>query len=107
MQNYDNNFINAAFPYNAAQKNGPSTHAVLGPVGVWGDMLPSVVGLAVADDAVLGGLDETDDFVDFDACGNLLANLNHCVFEAEVARVDEAVGVGDVAQDALDRKSVV
>lgn len=107
FQKYDNNFIKAAFPYKAAQKNGPSTHAVLGPVGILGDMPQSIVGLAVAHDAVLGGLDEADDFVDFDACGDLLANLNHGVFEAEVARVDEAVGVGDVAQDALRQTFVL
>ena len=35
------------------------------------------------------------------AVRNLFANLDDGVFHAEVASVDEAVGVGDVAQDAF------
>ena len=55
----------------------------------------------MAYDAVLRSLDEVEDFVDFIAHGDLFGNFDDGVFEAEVASVDDAVGVGYVAQYAV------
>lgn len=47
--------------------------------------------------------DKFENVVDFLAHRNLLGNLDHSIFEAEVGRIDEAVGIGDVAEDAVGR----
>ena len=50
---------------------------------------------------MFGTLDEVEDIPDFIAHGDLFGNLEHCILQAEVACVDDAVGVGNMAQDAI------
>lgn len=50
---------------------------------------------------------EVKDMVDFLAHGYLLGNLDDSIFKAEIGRVDKAVGIGDVAKDAVGRLKVL
>lgn len=50
---------------------------------------------------MLGTLDKFEDIMNFVAHRNLLGNLNDCIFKAEVARVDDAVSISNVAYDAI------
>ena len=52
--------------------------------------------LHLADDALLGGFEETDDVVDLGALGHLVAYLVDGVEGACLPEEHEAVGVGDV-----------
>ena len=58
-------------------------------------------------DTAIGQAYEVKDMDDFLAHGYLLGNLNDCIFEAEIGRVDKAVGIGDVAEDAVGRLKVL
>ena len=58
-------------------------------------------------DTAVGYADKLKDMVDFLAHGYLLGNLDNCIFEAEIGRVDKAVGIGDVAKDAVGRLKVL
>ena len=58
-------------------------------------------------DTAIGQAYEVKDMVDFLAHGYLLGNLNDSIFEAEIGRVDKAVGIGDVAKDAVGRLEVL
>ena len=61
----------------------------------------------MSNDTAVGYADKLKDMVDFLAHGYLLGNLDDSIFEAEIGRVDKAVGVGDVAQDAVGRLEVL
>ena len=57
----------------------------------------------MAYDTAVGHTDKFEDVVDFLAHRNLLGNLDDSILKAEVGRIDEAVGIGDVAEDAVGR----
>ena len=61
----------------------------------------SILLLDVAHDAVSGLGDEVENVLDFLTHGNLLRNLDDCILKAEVASIDDAVGIGNVTQDAI------
>ena len=58
-------------------------------------------------DTAIGQAYEVKDMVNFLAHRYLLGNLDNCIFEAEIGRVDKAVGIGDVAKDAVGRLKVL
>ena len=58
-------------------------------------------------DTAIGHADEIENMINFLAHGYLLGNLDDSIFKAEVGRVDEAVGVGDVAEDTVGRFEVL
>ena len=55
----------------------------------------------LAHDAVFGKFDEVENLLYLLAHGNLLGNFDDCVFKTEVTGVDDAVGIGYVAEDAF------
>ena len=55
----------------------------------------------MTNNSVLGFLDEFQNLFDFFAHRNLLGNLDNGIFQTEVAGVDNAVGIGNVAQNAV------
>ena len=61
----------------------------------------------MSNDTTIGYADKIKDMVDFLAHGYLLGNLDDSIFEAEIGRVDKAVGIGDVAEDAVGRLEVL
>ena len=61
----------------------------------------------MSNDTTIGYADKIKDMVDFLAHGYLLGNLDDSIFEAEIGRIDKAVGIGDVAQDAVGRLKVL
>lgn len=61
----------------------------------------------MSNDTAIGHADKSENMINFLAHGYLLGNLDDSIFEAEVGRVDEAVGVGDVAEDAVGRLEVL
>ncbi len=70
-------------------------------------MKKSVFVVHVAHNAVLGFLDEVKDVVNFVAHRYLFRNFDDGVFKTEVGRVDDAVSVGDMTQDALGNTFVL
>ena len=58
-------------------------------------------------DTAIGHADEIENMINFLAHGYLLGNLDDSIFKAEVGCVDKAVGVGDVAKDAVGRLEVL
>ena len=58
-------------------------------------------------DTAIGHADEIENMINFLAHGYLLGNLDDSIFKAEVGCVDEAVGIGDVAKDAVGRFEVL
>ena len=66
-----------------------------------------VLFLDVAYDAVLGILDEVENVLNLLAHRNLFGNLDYGIFQTEVACVDDAVSVGDVAENAIGRVDVL
>ena len=58
-------------------------------------------------DTAIGHADEIENMINFLAHGYLLGNLDDSIFKAVVGCVDEAVGIGDVAKDAVGRFEVL
>lgn len=54
-----------------------------------------------SDDTAFRVLDEVDDVLDFYACRYLFFDFDDGILEAETTRIDEAVGICDMAQNAL------
>ena len=61
----------------------------------------------MSNDTTIGYADKIKDMVDFLAHGYLLGNLDDSIFEAEIGRIDKAVGIGDVTEDAVGRLEVL
>ncbi len=55
----------------------------------------------VANDAVLGVLDEIKDVLNFITHRDLLGNLDDGILKREVLSVNQTIGVGNVAQHAF------
>ena len=55
----------------------------------------------MANYSVFSFFDEVENLLDFIAHRNLFGNLNYCIFQTEVTRINDAVSVGDMAQNAL------
>ena len=55
----------------------------------------------IANNTILSSLDKLENLLDFFAHGNLFGNLDYCILQAEITRIDNAVGVGNVAENTI------
>ena len=61
----------------------------------------------MSNDTAIGHADEIENMINFLAHGYLLGNLDDSIFEAEVGRVDKAVGIGDVTENTVGSLKVL